>query len=176
MNRLFSIILSLSLILTLTGCWDQVEIDKKAFVVAIGLDKGKDNMLNVTYLISNQEYASQQGGNTNEPATEIIAFTANDVIASRNLANSVIAKEISYDLLSAVIVSKSFASDKRFLRYMYDTTKDREIKRSTSLIVTKEKAKTFIEHNKPKLETRPHKYFTLIMEHGIKAGLIPNLI
>ncbi|KZE69034.1 hypothetical protein AWM68_01840 [Fictibacillus phosphorivorans] len=175
MRPLVKSILSLFLLVSLSGCWDQTEIDMKAFVVGIGLDKGKNEKINVTYLIANPEYGSQQGGgSTNEPATETITFEANDLIASRNLANTVIAKEISYDLLSVLIVSKELASDKNFIRWMYDTTKDREIKRNTPLLITEEEASKFIEENDPKLETRPHKYFELMFEHGTETGLIPK--
>ncbi|WP_226536774.1 Ger(x)C family spore germination protein [Fictibacillus halophilus] len=177
MNKLLWIVKSVIIVLLLimtSGCWDQTEVDRKAYVVGIGLDKGKKEKINITYLISNPEYGSQQGGNTNEPATEIITFEANDLITSRNIANSVVAKQISYDMLSVIIVSKQLAKDKNFIRWMYDATKDREIKRNTSFLVTKEKASSFIEQNEPKLETRPHKYFTLIFEHAGETGLIPK--
>ncbi len=34
----------LVVILLLSGCWDQISIDKRAYVVAVGLDKGKKKM------------------------------------------------------------------------------------------------------------------------------------
>lgn len=161
---------------SLTGCWDKRELDRKAYVIGIGLDKDEQQgKIMVTYLIANPEVGSQQsGGGTNEPTQEILSLTGSDFISSRNTANAVITREISYDLLRVIIVSEEFAKDPDFIRWIYSATKDREIKRSTHLIVTKEKAKTFINKNKPKLETRPHKYFEFIMQRGIDTGLIPD--
>lgn len=158
----------------LSGCWDQISIDKRAYVVAIGLDKGEDNNLDITYLISNPEFSKQEGPSS-EPPHEIITFPANDFISAKNTANSIIAKEITYNMLSVMIVSEELSKDPEFIRYMYDVVKDREIKRNNPLIITKESVKTFLTETKPKLETRVHKYFEFILENANIAGFIPNL-
>lgn len=162
------------LLLLLSGCWDQTNIDKRAYVVAIGLDKAEDGQqYKVTYLISNPELSKQQAG-TNEPGKEIITFNTNDLMTAKKLANTVIAKEISYNLTTVIVVSEELAKDNYFLRLIYDSTKARDISRDTPIIVSKEKASKFLSDNDPKLETRIHKYFELIMESGSESGFIPN--
>nr|WP_106779621.1 Ger(x)C family spore germination protein [Lysinibacillus timonensis] len=172
-KRLLYFLFLLFMLLLLTGCWDQVSIDKRAYVVAIGLDKGEKNHINVTYLISNPEFSKQEGP-TSEPSQEVITFPANDFITAKNIANSVIAKNITYSMLGVLIVSEEFAKDSDFIRYMYDATKDREIKRNIPMVVTKENVSTFLLENKPNLETRIHKYFEYILENANQAGLIAN--
>lgn len=164
------------MLLSLTGCWDHKELDQKAYVIGIGLDKHEvEGKVKVTYMIANPEVGSQQsGGGNNEPAQEIITLVADDFISSRNTANTVVAKEISYDLLRVIIISEDFARDPNFIRWIYSAAKDREIKRSTQLIVTKEEAAKFITNNKPKLETRPHKFFEFMLERGKETGMIPD--
>lgn len=171
----------LSLMLLLSGCWDQRQVDKRAYVYGIGMDLANEddeetdqNKFKITYLIVNPEYGSQISGNTDESPQELITFETHDLITSRNLANAVIAKEITYDLLRVFIVSERIAKDKRFVRWMYDSTKDREIRRDSFLIVTKEKVRTFLEKNKPKLETRVDQYFDLIINRGVENGMIPE--
>ena len=95
-------------------------------------------------------------------------------MVSRNIANVVIAKEITYDILKVLIVSEELARDKDFIRWMYQATKDREIRRDIAFIVTRESAYEYILSHDPKLETRPHKYFEIIIERGIETSLIPN--
>ncbi|MCH1627373.1 Ger(x)C family spore germination protein [Ferdinandcohnia quinoae] len=160
----------------LTGCWSQKEIDKSAYVIGIGIDKSEQQgKIKVTYLISNPEVGStQEGGNTNEPPQEIITIEANSIIDSRDVANAVVAKEITYDILDVIIVSEELAKEKDFIRWIYDTTKDREIRRDTKLIITKENASEFITRNKPKLETRLHKYFEILLNHTNNIGLVPK--
>ncbi len=165
----------LFLLLILTGCWDQTKIDERAYVIAIGLDKGeKENEIKITYLITNPELSKQEGSASGEPPTEIISFQTNDLISAKDMANTVVAKEITYTQLTAFIVSEELAKDKDLIRWMYDATKDRDIKRSTHLIVTKENVSEFIQENNPKLETRIHKYFELMLDDGIKKGFIPD--
>lgn len=168
--------LVMGIVLTLSGCWDQKELDQKAYVIGIGLDQHKaEGKVRVTYIIANPEVGSQQsGGGTNEPAQEIITLAADDFISSRNTANTVVSKEISYDLLRVIIVSENLAKESNFIRWIYSAAKDREIKRSTQLIVTKEDAAQFIANNKPTLETRPHKYFEFMIQRGQETGMIPD--
>lgn len=176
LKNLVKISLLMGIVLTISGCWDQKELDQKAYVIGIGLDQHEaEGKVKVTYLIANPEVGSQQsGGGTNEPAQEIITLTADDFISSRNTANTVVSKEISYDLLRVIIVSEDLAKESNFIRWIYSAAKDREIKRSTQLIVTKEDAAQFIANNKPKLETRPHKYFEFMINRGQETGMIPD--
>ncbi|MGN7295551.1 Ger(x)C family spore germination protein [Ferdinandcohnia sp. SAFN-114] len=163
-------------LLMLVGCWDMEEIDQRAYVLGIGLDKTDvKGFIKITYLISNPEAGStQEGGGSSEPTHETITFNASDFIQSQNIANAVIAKAITYDILDFFIVSEELAKDKDFVRWMYDATKDREIRRDSKIIVTKEEAKTFIDQNKPKLETRRHEYFETMFDHATEIGFIPN--
>jgi spore germination protein KC len=173
----------LILMLVLSGCWDQRQLDKRAYVYAIGMeladeddddDEENQNKFKITYLIVNPEYGSQISGSTNESPEELITFETHDLITSRNLANAVVAKEITYDLLRVFIVSEQLAKDKRFIRWMYDATKDREIRRDSYLVVSKEGVRKFLEKNKPKLETRADQYFDLILNRGMENGMIPE--
>jgi spore germination protein KC len=176
MLKIFKAIFLLVICLVLSGCWDQRQIEKRAYVYAIGMDKAEEeNKFTITYLIINPEFGTMAtgGGNANNPH-EIISFETNDLITSRNLANAVIAKEITYDLLRAIVVSEELAQEKQFIRWMYDATKDREIRRDNFFIVTKEKASKFFEKNEPKLETRINKYFEYILNRGIETGMIPE--
>ncbi|MED3574967.1 Ger(x)C family spore germination protein [Cytobacillus praedii] len=174
-KHLIKMICLIFLVVSLGGCWDKKEIERNAYVVAIGLDKGKEAKLKITYLISNPEYGSiQQGGSTNEPPVEIISFETDDLVSPQYKANAVIAKEISYNLMKNIIVSEKLAMEKEFIRWMYDTTKEKDIRRDTYLIFTKEDASKFILENQPKLETRANKYYEFIIRRGIATANIPD--
>lgn len=175
-KHIIKITLLVVFLLVLSGCWDREEAEKKAFVVAIGIDKAKnDSRIKVTYLISNPEYATDQsGGSTNEPSFQSISVEANDFISSRDTANIVIAKEIAYDILRTIVISEDFARDKNFIRWMYDAAKDTEIRRDIQFIVTKEETSEYFRKNEPRLETRIHDYFELILDRGNKIAILPK--
>lgn len=160
----------------LTGCWDQKEIDKRAYAIGIGLDKvEEEGKIRVTYVIANPEFGSRQNGGTgaNEPPREIISFIAEDFISSKETANTIISKEISYDILGFIFVSETLAQEDDFRIFMYDAAKESEIRRDTELIVTKEEALQFLENNQPIFETKLHRFFELITERGMENGMIP---
>ncbi|WLR55794.1 hypothetical protein LC048_01945 [Mesobacillus subterraneus] len=167
-SKMIKILMLLIITWSLSGCFDQKELDEKAYVIGIGLDQHKaEGKVKVTYLMANPEVGSQQtSGGANEPPQEIVTLIADDFISSRNTANTVVAKEISYDLLQVIIVSEELAKDPDFIRLIYSATKDREIKRSTQLIVSRENASEFINNNKSNIETRPHKFLELMIERG----------
>ncbi|TSI06026.1 Ger(x)C family spore germination protein [Lysinibacillus sp. BW-2-10] len=163
----------LAIILLLSGCWNQTALDQRAFVVAIGLDKGEEEgETKLTYLISNPELSKQESG-SKEPNNEILTFKAPDLLTARNLANTVVAKELAYNLLNLIIVSEDMAKDGEFVKWIYDVTKGEETSRGIPIIVTRENTSKFLLENDPKLETRIHKYFEFILKFGSENGFIP---
>nr|WP_295971358.1 Ger(x)C family spore germination protein [uncultured Bacillus sp.] len=172
----YKLLLLCFIVCFLTGCWDRKELEDKAYVIAIGLDKSKEEKkIKITMVIANPEVGSiQGGGGTTEKPKEIITFDANDMITAKGTANAVISRSISYELLKIIVVSEEFAKEPDFIHTMYDTTKDREIRMNSYLAISKEKAFEYFKANKPRMEIRPHKYFQFMIQHGIENGLIPD--
>ncbi|WP_042460191.1 Ger(x)C family spore germination protein [Neobacillus dielmonensis] len=172
----FKIFLMLILLMPLAGCWDREELEDRSYVIGLGLDKSKHKgKIRVTMLLANPEVGSLQGGGgSTEKPREIITFDANDFIAAKGTANTIISRDISYDLLRIIVVSEEFAKTPIFVNALSDSLKDKEIRQSTYLAVSKEKASQYFVKNKPKMETRPHKYFQYMIDHGIENGLIPD--
>ncbi|WP_160725813.1 Ger(x)C family spore germination C-terminal domain-containing protein [Bacillus sp. USDA818B3_A] len=98
----------------------------------------------------------------------------NDFIAAKGTANSIISRNITYEFLKIIVVSEKYAKDIDFVTTITDAQKDKEIRMNTYLAVSKEKASDYFVENKPKMETRPHKYFQYMVDHGIENGLIPD--
>lgn len=160
----------------LSGCWDKAEIESKAYVIGLGLDQSTDKgKIKVTMLIANPEVGSMQGGGgSTENPREIITFDAIDFLTAKGTANSIISRDVSYELLKVTVVSEKLARSPKFLTTIYDTVKDKEIRMDSYLVVCKENASEYFVKNKPKMETRPHKYFQFMINHGIANGLIPD--
>ena len=170
------LLLLLAMVCLLSGCWDREELEDKSFVIGIGLDHSeKEGKIKVTMLIANPEVGSMQGGGgSTEKPREIITFDANDFITAKATANAIISRNISYELLKIFVISEEFARDKDFITVIYDVLKDKEIRLNNYLAVSKEKASEYFLKNRPKMETRPHKYFQFIIDHGIENGMIPD--
>ena len=160
----------------LSGCWDREELEDKAYVIGLGIDSSKHKgNIKVTMLLANPEVGSVQGGGGSiEKPREVITFEANDFIAAKATANAIISRSISYELLKIIVVSEKYASDKEFITTIYDVLKDKEIRLNSYLAVSREKASEYFLKNRPRMETRPHKYYQFMIHHGIQNGFIPD--
>jgi spore germination protein KC len=170
------LLLLFAIVSFLTGCWDREELEDKAYVIGLGLDRSKEEgKIKVTMLLANPEVGSMQGGGgSTEKAREIISFDANDFIAAKATANSIVSRNISYELVRIFVVSEEFARDPFFPLTFSEVLKDKEIRLNSYLAVSREKASEYFLKNRPKMETRPHKYFQFMINHGIDNGLIPD--
>ncbi|WP_066306830.1 Ger(x)C family spore germination protein [Bacillus sp. FJAT-29814] len=169
-------LLIVMIIFPITGCWDRGELEDKSYVIGLGLDRSKrEGKIKVTMLLANPEVGSMQGGGgSTEKPREVISFDAIDFIAAKVTANAIVSRKISYDLLKIIVVSEEFAKDPEFFRIFYDVVYDKEIRLNSYLAISKEKASQYFLKNHPRMETRPHKYYQYMVEHGIENGLIPD--
>jgi spore germination protein KC len=169
------IVLTFFTLLLCSGCWDKSELEEQSYVVVIGLDKAdeKGNVI-VTFQIANPQVGSvQKGGGVREAASEIVTFTATDLLTAREIANAFVARDISYNHTRTLIVSEKLAKDDEFIRIIYSALRERQLKRDINLIVSKEKASEFIRNNNPTTETRPHKYFQFMIKQVTDMGFSP---
>ncbi|WP_185806908.1 Ger(x)C family spore germination protein [Bacillus salinus] len=170
MKKLFILILCF----VLTSCYDKHEIEEQAFVVVIGLDDSeKTDGITVTFQVANPQAGIPNTGGEKEEASEIITFTAPDIITARDLANASVARKINFSHTKVMIIGEEFAKTDKAVKFITSSIRDREIRRDIKLIVSKEKAYDFIKNNDPKLETRPHKFYDLMAGRWEETGLVP---
>lgn len=167
-----SFILSL---MFLSGCWDKMELEDRAYVVVLGLDKNeKDNFIDVTFQIANpQTGSSARGDFSDEPPSDIVTITTTDVLLAKDLANSIVTRRISFKHLDTLIISEELARSDFLLPLINSMIIEPEIRHRTSFIVTKESAHDFIHKNQPAMETRPHKYYEFMRERWKDIGFVP---
>jgi len=73
--------------LSLTGCWDRTDIERYAFILGIGIDKGEKDGIVVTYQIALPQgiMAAGQGGGGGESTVEIKVDAVNKKNADQKL-------------------------------------------------------------------------------------------
>src|SRR5690625_1336095 len=174
-NKMNKGIVLFTCLLLLSGCWDQEQIDHKAYVIAIGLDKvEQEGQIKVTYLIANPEFGPEQQSGASGPPRRILTFIVDDIVTAKDVANTLTSKIITYDILSYIFVSEKLAQEENTIRWMYDFSKDMDVRRDANLVITKEETGDYFEKNKPTFEQRPHKYFELAIENSVNTGMIPD--
>nr|WP_209812405.1 Ger(x)C family spore germination C-terminal domain-containing protein [Ammoniphilus resinae] len=161
--------------LILTACGDRAELEDLGHVVVLGVDKAEDHQVAVTFQIANPQVGStSQASAENEPPSDILTITAPDIVSAKELAQSVASRKLNFTHLNTMIISEELARTKQFHHVIASSTGDREMRREIHIIISKEKASEFIHANKPKLETRPHKYYAFMQDRWRDIGFVPD--
>jgi len=161
--------------LALAGCADRVEVERLAHVVVLGLDYEEGNFINVTFQIANPQVGSTDRGQAEkEPPTDIVSIKSTDVVTARELANTIIPRQLDFSHLQTLIISESMARSPVFHKTVSSLVRIPEIRREMSMIICREEAATFIKKNKPRMETRPHKYYEYMLDQWAIRAVEPD--
>lgn len=171
--RKIKIIPLIIIVLLLTGCWDKTEIEEVGYVAIIGLDKGENNKVKVTLLITNPQVGTSTTIQTNEPASDIITLLSTDIVTARDLASISVARRLTYTHSKAVIVSEEFAQSDKFFSLVEAAQRDRDTRREINFIVCRESAANFIKNVNPPFDTRQAKYYEFMVSRWKDVGFVP---
>lgn len=176
MKNVKMLIISLGSFFLLSGCGERLELEQHAYAVVIGLDQNEDDeqLIDVTFQIANPQVGSTDtGAAQNEPPSDIVTITASDLLSAKELANSILTREVSFDHLHTIIVGEELGKIPLFHHIIASALIDPEMRRENNFIVSKEKPSEFIQANKPLLETRPHKYYFYMQQRWRDTGYVP---
>lgn len=163
--------LLLLLCLTLSGCYDSREVEETAYLIGLGVDKGKDAPLKYTFQISNpleMGKTSQMEGEEPPPsqAEEPNTGVNNMVIEAENVHHalsqlrSYLGKEPDLSHLKVITFSKELAQE-GLLPHAQSLLSNREIRPDTNLCLA-ESAEDFLTQVKPTLEQSTARYYELL--------------
>jgi len=164
-----------SLSLMLVGCEDMMEIEKQAYVIAVGVDQtDQEGKYQFTFQISNPDVGAGSEGTNRKLVHETISIPSSDLITAVDIANDFVTKKINLDHTRVLLISEELAKTGDFIRIVQPSSRTTQMRRSIQLIVTKEKAETFLRNASPKLEQKPHKYFQYMITRANETGVIPD--
>lgn len=134
------LLLSLSLIIfipMLTACWNQKELTDLAFVMAIGVDKGKNKKFDISFQLVNPGNVSsgQTGGGQGLPIA-VYKTSGNTITEAARLATKKISRRLYYAHTNLFVVSEDVA--KADLLDLIDALdRDPEFRTTTELVVAR---------------------------------------
>jgi spore germination protein KC len=175
------VILALFAVSMLAGCYDRREIDDMAYVVSLGLDKGKTNELRLTIQIAipvatgGGESGGGGGGSDGEGSESsfITTIETPSIYSGLNMANNYISKQINMSHAKVVVISEELARE-GVQKYINAIMRGREFRGNMYVLVSKGKAEEFIKETKPKFEVNPAKYFELNLMSYRYTGFSAN--
>lgn len=170
-----TILLLVPLLFLLAGCWDKRELEAEGFVVVMGLDKGpKPGTLQVTYQIANPQVGSSTLSQAEkEPPSDIVSIVVPNISSGQDTGNTIVPRRIDLSHCSTIVIGSELAKSGELDDILSSSMREPQIRRETNLIVSDESALDFIKANKPKMETRPHKFYEFMVRRWKETGMVP---
>lgn len=169
-----------SLLLPLAGCWDRREVEELAYVLAIGVDRGRAAAYAMTAMIAipakmavgGGENGGGGGGGEDKPYMLV-------TVEAPTLAGALAVMDSSINRRTTLIHTKAFLMGEDLAklngrRTMDELTRFRQVRRAIFYIVTKGRASAFLKEMKPEMEKDPNRFIEQMTYAYRYTGMIPH--
>ena len=148
------LIIPLILCIFLCGCYDFEEIDNMAYVIAIGIDKGEEKALKVSF-----QYALPLKADEKEDKTTLLKTIETDsILTAQTIAESEMAKTTELSHLKLVLFSEEIAR-LGILPFKRDLFESLSLRPDTYIAVCEGKATDTLNKTSSPLEKNPSRYY-----------------
>lgn len=160
MVRVVTLVVVVLAVLLPAGCWDYQEPDETAWVTAVGVDRGRENLLTVTLQIAvAAQVAGGMGGGPGESAV-VVSMEAPSILSAIELTHAWINRRVDLSHARVVVFGRELA-EAAFDRYLMPLTRYRDFRPSTKVLVANGRAETLLRQGEPVLEVSTALYWTL---------------
>ncbi|MBP2257712.1 Ger(x)C family spore germination protein [Virgibacillus alimentarius] len=174
-QKLIQITTYFLMVILLTGCWDQINIEEHGFVVGSAIDKANDySDENMNLSLTNQIVSPAGlgtpagGGNNKSPFVNVTATGTSIFTINRNMVQE-ISRAPFYEHVRLLIVSEEVAREPEIFASILDIfIRDQEMRRGIKIMIAKNKAKELLEI-KPEPEQLPVRYLDMISDNNYKS-------
>ncbi|MBR3791114.1 MAG: hypothetical protein IKK18_00275 [Clostridia bacterium] len=167
MKKISVILLSIMMVSLLSGCYDYIESNDLSYVVAIGVDKGKEESLyNYTLQFARPTQisgGSSEEGGSGEETIGTVKVEAPSIYSALNVANHVISKTFTLSHTKIIVISDEIAKE-GIGRIVDSAGRSTELRPTVFFCVSAGEAGKYLESVKPVIEINPVKYYRLIFE------------
>lgn len=159
----------------LAGCWNKVEIEEGAYVLAIGIDKGRHMPYNITVAIAKpQPLAGKEGGGKEEKPVILSSVEAPSLTSALSMLNGYIGRNVTLHHAKALFLHEEFARNDG-LNLLDELLRFRETRQTLFFIVTREKARDFLNEMKPALDKNPMRFIEQMTYHYRRTAMLPAM-
>lgn len=169
-------LLGVLLLLLAGGCWDYREPDEVAWVMAVGLDKGRENLLRVTFQVAIPKDISgggEEGGGGGGQGYFVTSMEAPSFLAAIEMMNAFVDRQGDLTHAQVVIFSRELA-ERDISRYFMSLNRFFQFRPSTRVMVCQDTAEETLRQAMPVLENSPGKYWELITAGWKYTEFIPR--
>ncbi len=161
----------------LTGCYDSREIDDWAYVIAIGMDKGKTHALKITLKFAVPKNiggaeSKGQGGGGGDGSTTDITLESPTLFSGLNMANNIISRQINLFHAKVIVFSKELAEDEIFERMITAFPRTINVRPEVFILVARDSAEEYVKGIQLQFEVNPTKFYELAYTTSHYTGFI----
>lgn len=144
---------------SLTGCYDATGVENLSYAIAIGLDKGENNILKLSIQFATPSTISAGSeGSSQSDTTTITSIECSSISSGINLINSYISKQVNLAHCKVIVISEELAYE-GVSEYIYTLVDNVEIRPNCNIVVSRCDAINFLENAKPTLEKLTARYY-----------------
>ena len=154
--------------LLLCGCADLHEPNNIAYVVALGIDKAKNDNYDITIQFARPVQisgGSGEGSGSGENITENITIEAPTLFGALSIANQLVSKKFDMSHAKLIIFSEEVARE-GISNFMEAMTRSSQVRPNIYMAVALGSAGEYLRAVKPMIEINPVKYYQLIYENS----------
>lgn len=138
--------------ITLTGCWNKIELSELAFVMGIGIDKSEDGKgyeVSFQVVIPGNVTTGMTGGGAQGLPFTVISTTAENLVEAGRKSSKRVSRRLYYAHTSLVVISDEVA--KEGIDTLFDAMeRDPEFRTTTKVVIAKDtSAKSIISTQTP---------------------------
>lgn len=166
MKKIYALLLTATVLINLTGCYDVEEISYTVAAIALGIDKGENMQYSVSFQIE------KSGSNTEEneeekKQIELITVEAPTVSAAYERANDMSSVHISIDNLKMVLLSEELCRE-GIRRIVSELMCDMNLKNNAAMAVTATTAEEMLEKIAPEDEEYISSFYQRVLFNKYK--------
>ena len=161
-QKFFAIfILTILLIVSSSSYYSIKGIDNLAYVVAIGLDVGKDNNLKLSLQLSVPNSGEGRASSSSQSSSAVVnSIECPSINSGISIFNSYLGKEVTLSHCKVLVISEELAS-KGVSEYLYTLTNDIQFRTDSNIIVSKCDAESFLKYSTPLLDKVSARYYEI---------------
>ncbi|MBZ4645426.1 MAG: hypothetical protein JG777_915 [Clostridia bacterium] len=156
----------------LTGCWDMVELEERAFVLGIGLDKGeKEGEITLTYQFALPSAMFGEGGGKGEKKVWNLAASSSTVIGAHKELLTRLNKVINLEHTRVLLIGEELARE-GISKHMDFFFRDINMRRRTDVLIAQDKAQDFFNIMPPTANSTSDYLADIISQNEKRTGHI----
>lgn len=165
-----------SVVMLLTGCWDQINIEERGFVVGSAIDlgdtaerKGEINIMLTNQLIVPAGLGTPATGSGQKKAYTNLTGSGESMFKIIRKMSTQTSRALYFEHLKILVISEEVAKKPNLIASLLDLyIRDQEMRRGIKVLVSEGKAKNILEIEQ-KTEKYPVKFINMTIENSEKS-------